>query len=160
MIFVTVGTNKFSFNRLIKKVDELIRDGKITEKVVMQIGYSTYEPRYASWFRFESYEKIKELTKKARLVITHAGVGSILTSLSFNKITIVVPRMKKFNEHIDDHQVELARELSKESKVLVVFDVEQLYKFLNKRVNFVNKNRKNKLVFEIKKYIDKTSKLY
>lgn len=160
MIFVTVGTNKFSFNRLIKKIDELIRDGKITEKVVMQIGHSTYEPKYASWFRFESYEKIKELTKKARLVITHAGVGSILTSLSFNKITIVVPRMKKFNEHIDDHQVELARELSKESKVLVVFDVEQLYKFLNKRVNFVNKNRKNRLALEIKKYIDKISKLY
>ncbi|MBU5687978.1 MAG: beta-1,4-galactosyltransferase [Candidatus Aenigmarchaeota archaeon] len=158
MIFVTVGTNQFSFNRLIKKIDELIRDGKIKEEVVIQIGHSTYEPKHAKWFRFESYEKIKELTSKSRIVITHGGVGSILTALMYKKTVIAVPRMKIFNEHVDDHQVELVKELSKDGKIIAVFDIDKLQDAINKKSKFSYKSTRENLVKEIKEYIHKINK--
>ncbi|MFH8080703.1 MAG: PssE/Cps14G family polysaccharide biosynthesis glycosyltransferase [Candidatus Aenigmatarchaeota archaeon] len=159
MIFVTVGTSKFSFNRLIKKIDELIGEGKIKEEVIIQIGYSTYEPKYAKWFRFESYAKMKELIQKSRIIITHGGVGSILTCLVYKKTVIAVPRMKRFKEHVDDHQVDLVKELSKEGKVIAVFDVEDIEKVLFKKNKFKHRSTKKLLISEIKKYIDEIAKL-
>lgn len=153
MILVTVGSDSHSFNRLLKKVDELIEKGKIKEEVIMQIGNSTYEPKNAKWFRFESYQKMKELNQNASLVITHGGVGSILTALIFKKPVIVVPRMKKFNEHIDDHQIELVKEMMKEKKIIGVFDIEELEKEINKKNVFKLKSTRKELIETIKNYL-------
>ncbi|MBU5687912.1 MAG: PssE/Cps14G family polysaccharide biosynthesis glycosyltransferase [Candidatus Aenigmatarchaeota archaeon] len=158
MIFVTVGTSKFSFNRLIKKIDELVGKGKIKEEVIIQIGHSTYIPKYTKWFRFDSYENMKELTKKCRILITHGGVGSILTGLMFKKTIIAVPRMKKFKEHIDDHQVELIKELSKDGKIIPIFDLNDIENAINKKIKFKYKTKKNFLIKEIKEYIHKINK--
>lgn len=151
MIFVTVGTSKLSFDRLLEKVDFLIKEKKIKDKVIMQIGNSSYEPKHAEWFRFESYEKMKDLMKKSEIIITHAGVGSILTAMIMKKKLIVVPRTKKYNEHVDDHQVEFSKHLNKEYGVTVVFDIKDLEFYLTKNSRFKFKSRKHELVNFIKR---------
>jgi UDP-N-acetylglucosamine transferase subunit ALG13 len=136
MIFVTLGTHTQPFNRLLHKIDELIEKGIIKEKVIAQIGYATYRPRNYEYFTFTSEEKILELNKKARLIITHAGVGSIITALQFRKPIIVVPRLKKFNEHVNDHQVQIAKAFEKEGKVLACYDINKLENVIKKAKKF------------------------
>ena len=158
MIFVTVGTSKKSFNRLIKKVDELIEKKEINEDVIMQIGHSTYIPKNAKWFRFTSYKEMKEFNKKARLVITHGGVGSILTALFFGKTVIAVPRMKKYDEHVDDHQLELVKELDRQGKVKGVFEIDGLEDALKNQTSFRLRLDNTAIVKEIKNYLKAVEK--
>jgi len=155
MIFVTVGTDTNSFNRLLKKVDELIEENKIKDEVIMQIGYSTYIPKYAKWFRFASYNEIKILNKKAKLIITHGGVGSILTALIFEKPVLAVPRLKKFKEHVDDQQTELVKALDKEGYIKGVFDLNKLESEIKKFKMKKVKSTKSMLIKEIKNYLSK-----
>jgi UDP-N-acetylglucosamine transferase subunit ALG13 len=150
MIFTTVGTHTQPFDRLLKKIDELVEKGIIKEKIIAQVGYSTYKPKNYEYFTFTSEEKILELNKKARLIITHAGVGSIITALWFGKPIIVVPRLKKFNEHINDHQIQIAKAFEKEKKVLACYDIANLGKFVIKAKKFKPRIKKEKpKMFEI-----------
>ena len=127
MIFVTVGTHEQPFNRLIKAVDELKRDGVITEDVMMQTGFSTYEPRYCKWSKLISYQDMVKNVENARIVITHGGPASFIMPLQIGKTPIVVPRQHKFEEHINDHQVEFARNVSKRMGTIIdVEDIETL----------------------------------
>jgi UDP-N-acetylglucosamine transferase subunit ALG13 len=144
MIFVTVGTHTQPFDRLLQKVDELVKKRKIKEKIIAQIGYSTYKPKNYEYFTFTSEEKILELNKRARLIITHAGAGSIITALQFRKPIIVVPRLKKFNEHVNDHQVQIAKAFEKEKKVLACYDIEDLEKVIIKAKKFRPRIKKEK----------------
>ena len=80
MIFVTVGTHEQPFNRLIQKVDELKRDGVIQEEVIIQTGYSTYEPKYCQWSKLIPYQQMVKNVEDARIVITHGGSGDIIGS--------------------------------------------------------------------------------
>ena len=73
MIFVTVGTHEQQFNRLVENVDTLKKEGIIKEDVIIQTGYSTYEPRYCKWKKFFPYKEMIELVDSARIVITHGG---------------------------------------------------------------------------------------
>lgn len=109
MIFVTVGTHEQPFNRLIKKVDELKRDGVIQDDVFMQIGFSTYEPQYCKWERLIPYQEMERNIEEARIVITHGGPASFIMPIRIGKVPIVVPRQHQFNEHVNDHQVEFVR---------------------------------------------------
>lgn len=154
MIFVTVGTNPFNFNRLLKKVDELIENKKIKERVIMQIGYSTYKPKNAKWFKFANYKKMQKLNKEARIVITHGGAGSILTALTFNKPVIAVPRLKKFNEHTDDHQIDLVKSLTKRKKLSYVYNINNLEKIIKKARKAKLETTKNVLIKEISNYLE------
>jgi len=124
MIFVTVGTHYQGFERLIKKMDEIAKE--IDDEVVMQIGYTKYEPKNAKWFRFLEYEKMLEFYNKADVIVCHAGAGTLLEALSFGKPIVVVPRLKKFDEHVDDQQLELAEALENMEKAIAVYDIENL----------------------------------
>lgn len=108
MIFVTVGTHEQPFNRLIKAVDDLKADGTISvdETVLIQTGFSTYEPQHCSWTKFLSYEDIQRYMHDARIVVTHGGPSSFLTPLQIGKIPIVMPRKAEYDEHINNHQVD------------------------------------------------------
>jgi len=127
MIFVTVGTDEHDFSRLVKKMDEL------PGKNVMQIGHTKYEPKKAEWFRFEKNSVIEGLYKKADIIVTHGGAGSIIRSLKGGKVPIVVPRLKKHGEHLNDHQLDLARGLEGKGRVVLVEDVELLGKMIKRR---------------------------
>lgn len=131
MIFVTVGTHEQPFNRLIKTVDELKRDGVITEDVMMQTGFSTYEPQYCKWSKLISYQDMVKNVENARIVITHGGPASFIMPLQIGKTPIVVPRQHKFEEHINDHQVEFARNVvERMGTIILVEDIEKLGKII------------------------------
>ena len=112
MIFVTVGTHEQPFNRLVQEIDNLKRDGVITENVIIQTGYSTYEPKYCQWDKLIPYKQMIKNVEDARIVITHGGPASFIMPLQIGKTPIVVPRQKKFDEHVNDHQVEFARNVA------------------------------------------------
>lgn len=153
MIFVTVGTHTQSFNRLLKEVDKLKAVKKIKERTVAQIGHSTYEPKKIQWFRFTTFEKLNKLYRNSRIIISHGGAGSILNGLSNRKPVIVVPRLKKFNEHVNDHQLDLVKELDKNGKIIAVYDIEDLQNALLKARNFGKVKTENKICNEIEKFL-------
>lgn len=127
MIFVTVGTHEQPFNRLIKKIDELKRDGLIEDEVIMQTGFSTYEPKYCKWKKLLPYQQMKKYVDEARIVITHGGPASFIMPLQVGKVPIVVPRQKKFDEHVNDHQLEFARNVAERMGTIIpVEDVEKI----------------------------------
>lgn len=107
MIFVTVGSQKFQFNRLLKKIDDLIDQQIITEEVFAQAGASDYVPKNYGYIGFMSSEEFEKRENEADLIITHGGVGAIIGALRKGRRVIAVPRMKKYGEHVDDHQIQL-----------------------------------------------------
>ena len=123
MIFVTVGMHTQGFERLIKKMDEIA--GNLNEEVVIQKGHTKYAPKNATYFDFALEDEIKELCRKARVVVTH-GAMLIIDALEQGTPVIAVPRLKRYGEHIDDHQLYLVQELEKEQKVVAVYDINKL----------------------------------
>ncbi|MBS3055449.1 MAG: beta-1,4-galactosyltransferase [Candidatus Aenigmarchaeota archaeon] len=142
MIFLTVGTHSQQFNRLLRKIDELIENKAIKAKVVAQIGNSDYRPKNYTWYKFVGERKMQNLYKNSRLVIMHAGVGSIITSLGYKKPTIVVPRLEKFGEHINDHQLQIAKVFEHQHKVLACYDINDLSIAIKKGFKFKPKTSK------------------
>ena len=127
MIFVTVGTHEQPFNRLVKAVDELKRDGVITEDVIMQTGFSTYESKYCQWSKLIPYQQMIKNVEDARIVITHGGPASFIMPLQIGKTPIVVPRQHQFGEHVNDHQVEFARNVARRMGTIIpVEDISNL----------------------------------
>lgn len=132
MIFVTVGTHEQPFNRLVQKIDELKRDGYIQEDVFIQTGYSTYEPQYCQWSHMIPYSEMINNVKNARIVITHGGPASFILPLQEHKIPIIVPRQEKFNEHINDHQMEFVHFIQKkQNNIIIIEDIDDLKETLN-----------------------------
>lgn len=131
MIFVTVGTHEQQFNRLVECMDKWA--GEHDEEVVIQTGYSTYEPKNAKWSKLYPYSKMVELVEKARIVITHGGPSSFIMPLQIGKTPIVVPRQYKYDEHVNDHQVKFCKEVeSRMGTIVVVEDVEKLSEVIEK----------------------------
>lgn len=125
MIFVTVGTHEQPFDRLLKCIDKMVEDEIIKEKVIVQKGYTDYEPKHCKSYKLIGYEEMQEYIANARIVVTHGGPASFLAPLSIGKIPIVVPRQHKYNEHVNDHQLEFAREVAKRMKNIIVAENEE-----------------------------------
>lgn len=106
MIFVTLGSQKFQFNRLLKAVDELDTD----EEIFAQIGYSDYKPQNYKYEEFLDREEFAAWEQKADIVITHGGTGAIIGAVKKGKKVIAVPRLAKYGEHVDDHQIQLIKQ--------------------------------------------------
>lgn len=149
MIFVTIGTHEQGMDRLLKEIDELINEGKINEKVIIQGGYSQYKPKNFENKKIIDYKKMDEYIKEARIVITHGGPGSIFNVLKYKKIPIVVPRDSKYNEHVDNHQILFTNRLEKENKIIAVYNIKELheklenYNELSKKCNYDRLNKDN-----------------
>lgn len=127
MIFVTVGTHEQPFNRLIRYIDKMKEKGLIREEVVVQTGYSTYEPRYCRFSKLFPYSEMCRFVKEARIVITHGGPSSFIMPLQEGKIPIVVPRQKRYGEHVNNHQLEFCRAIEERSgNIIVVEEVREL----------------------------------
>ena len=127
MIFVTVGTHEQPFNRLVKCVDDLKKSGAIQEDVIIQTGFSTYEPKYCKWEKLYPYSSMVEMVDNARIVITHGGPSSFMMPLQIGKTPIVVPRQHKLDEHVNNHQVEFCRAVKERyGNIIVVEDIKEL----------------------------------
>lgn len=125
MIFVTVGTHEQQFNRLVEYMDMWAENHD--EKVIIQSGYSTYEPKNCEWKKLLPYDEMNNLIEQARIVITHGGPSSFVAPLMIGKTPIVIPRKNEFGEHVNDHQVIFSRAISERyGNIIVVEDIERL----------------------------------
>lgn len=127
MIFVTVGTHEQAFNRLVKHIDDLKRDGFIKEEVIIQTGFSTYEPMYCTHSKLFSYQLMIKNVSDARIVITHGGPSSFIMPMQIGKIPIVVPRLKQFGEHVNNHQLEFSKAVEeRQGNIIVVENIDEI----------------------------------
>jgi beta-1,4-N-acetylglucosaminyltransferase len=134
-IFVTVGTHPQSFRRLIIKMDELAT--KHPEwSVFGQIGHTDYTPKHFPFTQLIPETAYSKKIAQSDVVISHGGAGAIIHAMQMRKKLVLVPRLEKFNEHTNDHQLDLARSLEKSKKVISVQNVSDLEKALKKTSSF------------------------
>ena len=132
MIFVTVGTHEQPFNRLIKEADRLVETSVIKDDVFIQTGYSTYEPQFCKWSSLISFDKMNELMETSDIIITHGGPATFMSAIANGKKPIVVPRQEKYDEHVNDHQVDFAQQVKERyNSIEVVTDISELGNYLN-----------------------------
>lgn len=128
MVFVTVGSQKFQFDRLLRELDRLVEQGTITGEVFAQTGVSGYIPRHFCSAAFLDADEFARMEERAELVITHGGSGAILGAVKRGKKVIAVPRLSRYGEHVDDHQLQLLREFERMRIIRVCFHMEELGK--------------------------------
>ena len=124
MILVTCGTQQQQFTRLFEYVEQL----NIDDEVIMQLGHTQFNTRHQSYDFSTSFE---EDIKRADIIITHGGVGTIMNGLLNNKKVIVVPRLSKYNEHVDDHQLEITSKLTNLGYIYSANSFEELKKLVD-----------------------------
>lgn len=125
MIFLTVGS-RFGFDRLVHAVDNMVGAGHIEEEVTAQIGLGDYEPQHIRFERFIEGADYDQRVRDANMLIGHAGSGTISLAVASAKPLLVLPRLKKFHEHVNDHQVATARKFEELRHVLAADHVNQL----------------------------------
>ena len=126
-IFITLGSQKFQFNRLLKAVDELCERGTIEAKdVFAQIGYSDYLPKNFNYKKFLDRDEFSMEMGKADIVITHGGTGAIIGAVKKGKKVIAVPRRAKYGEHVDDHQLQLIKQFDELNLICSCQDTDKL----------------------------------
>ncbi|MGN0473411.1 MAG: PssE/Cps14G family polysaccharide biosynthesis glycosyltransferase [Lachnospiraceae bacterium] len=126
MIFVTTGSQKFQFNRLLEKLDTLIEQGVIEDSVFAQIGYSDYMPKHYQYTQFLNRDEFAEHMKDCTTVITHGGTGAIIGAVRQGKKVIAVPRLAKYGEHVDDHQVQLLTQFDEMNIICSCYEMDKL----------------------------------
>ena len=159
MILVMLGTQNNDFHRLLEEIEKNIENGNINEEVVVQAGFTKYKSDKMKIFSLTSKENLENLIKQADLIITHAGVGSIEMALEQNKKVIAVPRLKKFGEHVNDHQKDIEKKLDEKGCLIGIDDVSKLGIALKKVKKFIPKKyekpKNDEIIYIIKTFIDK-----
>ncbi len=135
MIFVTLGSQKFPFDRLLQKLDEMVQNGTVREPVFAQTGASTYTPVHYEYAAFLDREAFGARMQEADLVITHAGTGAIIGGVKAGKKVIAVPRLARFGEHVDDHQVQIVDQFADMGIIQPCYDTQDLPLALEKAAN-------------------------
>lgn len=144
MIFVTVGTHEQSFERLVKKVDELKRDKIIDEDVIVQKGYTDYEPQYCESYKLIGYNDMQRYLDDARIIITHGGPASFIAPLTIGKIPIVVPRQRDFNEHVNNHQKDFVEQVvARDNSIIPCYNIDNLEKLIKEYDSIVENMKEN-----------------
>jgi UDP-N-acetylglucosamine transferase subunit ALG13 len=116
----------FPFDRLVQAIDEMVGRQQIAETVVAQIGDGRYEPRHMAFDRYLAKPDYDRRFAEATMLIAHAGAGTIALALQHHKPLLVVPRLGRFKEHVNDHQVVTARKYGELGHVLVAADVGEI----------------------------------
>ena len=159
MTLVLLGTQNNDFHRLLDEVEKNILNGNIKDEVVVQAGFTNFNSNNMKIFNMIPKDSLEKLVEKADLVISHAGVGSIEMALNKNKKIIVVPRNKKYGEHVNNHQIDTEQEFNKKGWIIGIDDVGNLANALEKSKNFVpNKYKKNdnsNMIKIVQSFIDK-----
>ncbi len=156
MIFVTVGSQKFQFNRLLKKIDDLIAESIITESVFAQTGASDYVPQNYAYENFLDRASFAQKISECDKVITHGGTGVIIGAVKKGKKVLAVPRLAKYGEHVDDHQLQLLKQFDELGIIIACYELEVMedkYKELcETRLNPYTSNT-NELINSIDEFI-------
>lgn len=150
MIFVILGTQDKTFPRLLEAIQKKIDEGKISkeEEIIVQAGSTKFESKNMQILDYISVKKFEELMDRADIVICHAGVGTILTALKKNKKIIAAARLKEYGEHVNDHQLQILDNFTKEGYLLALEDFDKLDVVLKQVENFTPaKFKSNKKFF-------------
>ena len=165
MILVTLGTQKQSFNRLL----DMIEKSNINDKIIVQAGYTKYKSKKMKILDFVNYQEMDKLIKQADLIITHGGTGSIVTAIKQGKKVIACPRLKKYGEHVDDHQKQIVDIFSEVGYILKLdendnldelvqkIQTKKMIPFKSNTTNFIN-NLKKEIEF-FQSYLKKKCKI-
>ena len=137
MTLVLLGTQNNSFHRLLEEVQKNIDNGNIKDEVIVQKGYTKFESPDMKIYDQVSAEKMKELVNQADLIITHGGVGSIITAIEQGKKVIAVPRLKKYKEHVNDHQLDIINSFNDAGYIIGIQEVSELPKALEMAKKFI-----------------------
>lgn len=157
MILVMLGTQNNSFHRLLEEIDNLIKKEIITDEVIVQAGYTKYESKNMKIFSLVPLEELEKLIEKADLVITHGGVGSIILALKKGKKVISVPRLHKYQEHVNDHQKEIVETFDEKGYIIGTQNVENLEKAIERSKDFIPEkyqSNNKKMLNIIENFID------
>ena len=157
MILVMLGTQNNSFHRLLEEIERLIKKGKIKEKVIVQAGYTKYQSSNMEIFNLIPQKQLEEYQKEANLIITHGGVGSIISSLKMGKKVIAVPRLHQYGEHVNDHQKQIVKTFDEEGYIIGINEVSELEKAIEKNLTFKPKKyeaNNKKMLSIIENFID------
>ena len=163
MILVTLGTQDKPFERMLKIIEEQIDLNNIKEEVIVQKGCTKFKSKKMKMIDYLSMEEFNKLIKKCDLLITHGGVGSIIEGLKNNKKVIAIPRLKKYNEAANDHQVQIINKLSKEGYILSFNEGQDLNNILKKAKKFKPKkyvSQSKKMIQIIDKYLEQENSEY
>lgn len=126
MIFITVGSRSFQFDRLLKAVDDAIENGKITDEVFAQVGSSSYKVKNYKCVDFIGHDEFNSKLDECDTVLTHGGTGVIVNSVKMGKKVVAVPRLAKYNEVVDDHQIQLVKAFEKLGMVTGCYDCDKV----------------------------------
>lgn len=157
MIFVTLGTQDKPFERLLASIEEQIEKGNIIEEVVVQAGYTKFSTDKMQVFDLVDREEFVRLVNECNILITHGGVGSILTGLKNNKKVIACPRLYKYGEHMNDHQMQIVSVFAKEGYLLEYQENDDLGEVLKRVADFSPKkfaSNTEKFVNMIEQFIE------
>lgn len=161
MIFVTLGTQDKPFARLIKAVEKQVELGNITDEVIVQSGCTDYKSDKLKIINYMKIDEFNSYLKQADVIITHAGVGTIIQALENNKKIIAAARKEEFGEHVSNHQQQLLESFSNAGYILPLDDFDKLNEVLEKVKNFEPKkfvgNNENfifKLINEINELLN------
>ncbi len=151
MIFVTVGSQKFQFNRLLEAVDSL----KTEEMIFAQIGYSDYKPKHYNYRKFLDRDEFIAVMSEADIVITHGGTGVIINAIKKGKKVIAAPRLKRYGEHIDDHQIQLLKQFKELDMIYVCEDgdLQKALKTVMKTTYKTYQSNTDKIIESLKEFI-------
>ena len=158
MILVLLGTQNNSFHRLLEEIDRLIQKKIIQDEVVVQAGYTKYESSNMKIFDLINKEELEKLQQKSNFIITHGGVGSIITSLKKDKKVIAVARKHEYGEHVNNHQEEIVELFNKKKYIVGINNVNELDEAISKIRDFVPKKyeqNNTKMLNIIEEFIDK-----
>ena len=142
MIFVTLGTNDKSFDRLLIEIDKQIELGNIKDKVIVQAGFTKFTSKNMQIVDLMSMDEFLDNIKKCDVLITHGGVGTILDAIKNNKKIIAFPRLSKYKEHVNDHQIEIINEFYNNGYILTG-EISNLVELLDKIKDFTPKMYKS-----------------
>jgi len=125
MIFLTVGT-QFPFDRLVRAIDKAVVRCLINEKMFAQIGKSSYKPRNFEYVEFLDKDLFDDCIRQASCIISHAGMGTITMALDNSKPLLVMPRLRRHGEVVNDHQLAIAKKFEQLGLILTAYEVEEL----------------------------------
>ena len=157
MIFVTVGSQKFQFNRLLEIIDELVKNTNINEEIFAQTGYSDYQPKYFQYKNFLDREEFENWEKKADIIITHGGTGAIVGAVKNKKKVIAISRLARYGEHVDDHQKQIITEFNERNLIYGLLDLKN-YSELKAAIEYVKTHKFNTYISNTQTVINSIEK--
>lgn len=162
MIFLSVGT-QFSFDRLVKAVDEAISKKAVKDEVFAQIGPTVYEPAVMKYVNNLDKEEFDQVFRSCDAIISHAGMGNIALAMKARKPLLVLPRLAEYGEVVNDHQMSTAKKFEELGYLLAAYNENELIAKIQLLKNFTPKSRipnRQGVVDEISNYLNSLEEKY